>query len=293
MDGIVILDKPEGISSNSAANRVKKILGAKKAGHAGTLDPMASGVLVVLLGKAARLSEYIMSENKEYKAQIKFGLMTDTLDVWGEKLTEQQPCVSREQLLAALKEFQGESLQVPPSVSAIKIGGTPLYKYAREGKMLTADARSIFIHSIEMTSENLPYTADINVVCSKGTYIRSLCRDIGEKLSVPAVMSALVRTASGKFRLTDAVSFGDIEAAAVSGSAEDIVLSMDDAADSLIRTDAADECYDKLICGNKIYAETGIPPGTLVKIYCRGRFCAVGITDEDGIKPHKVLADKS
>ena len=293
MDGIVILDKPEGISSNSAANRVKKILGAAKAGHAGTLDPMASGVLVVLLGKAARLSEYITSENKEYSAQIKFGLMTDTLDVWGKILTEQQPDVSREDFLAVLAQFHGESFQVPPSVSAVKIAGKPLYKYAREGKMLTAEARKIFIHSAEMTAENLPYTADINVVCSKGTYIRSLCRDIGEKLSVPAVMSALIRTASGKYRLSDAVSFGDIEAAAASGTAENIVLSMDDAADSLIRADAADEFYDKLLCGNKIYTRTETPPGTTVKIYCRGRFCAVGIAEEDGIKPQKVLADKS
>ena len=204
MNGILILNKPKGMTSFAVVNTIHKLTKAK-AGHAGTLDPMATGILVILLGKATKSAKLFESSDKEYEAEMTFGVETDSLDSTGKVLSERKAAVTKEQLLSVMKEFEGEIEQVPPMVSAIKKQGVRLYKLARRGIEVEREPRRITIHRLELTSFSGD-KATIRVVCSKGTYIRSLCADIGAKLGCGAVMSGLVRTRSGEYSLNDAIS---------------------------------------------------------------------------------------
>lgn len=204
MNGVLILNKPKGMTSFAVVNTIHKLTKAK-AGHAGTLDPMAEGVLVILLGKATKQAKTFESSEKEYEAEMTLGIETDTLDSTGKVLATRTPEVSREQLTSAMKEFEGEIEQIPPMVSAIKMGGVRLYKLARKGIEVEREPRKITIHKLELLSFDRD-KASIRVACSKGTYIRSLCADIGKKLGCGATMSRLTRTRSGEFTLDKAVS---------------------------------------------------------------------------------------
>lgn len=211
MNGLILLDKPEGMTSFSAAAAVRRLFNLKKAGHTGTLDPMATGVLPVLLGSATRLSDYLLAADKSYVATMRLGVTTDTLDSTGKVLSQKEANISEERFLEVLNTFRGEILQVPPMYSAIKQNGQPLYKLARQGIETERAARKINIYEITLLEHTAPIDFTISVRCSKGTYIRTLCADIGEKLGCGAILTALRRTSTGGFSIDDCVTLEQLK----------------------------------------------------------------------------------
>ncbi|MBP6086790.1 MAG: tRNA pseudouridine(55) synthase TruB [Pelolinea sp.] len=207
--GVLVVDKPVGLSSHQVVQIIRQGTHIKRAGHTGTLDPRASGVLVVLVGPAVRLSEYLSAEDKRYQATIKLGEKTDTYDTDGVVTGTSEISISLEEFEAALQDFIGEIEQVPPPYSAIKVKGKPAYDLARRGEKVELEPRTIQVHSLEVLEWNPPEVV-VDVHCSSGTYIRSLAHDIGEKLGCGATLTALRRTKSGRFTLKDAQPLGKI-----------------------------------------------------------------------------------
>ena len=228
MIGIICLDKPGGITSFSAVSRIKRVAGAKKAGHAGTLDPMATGVLPVLLGGAARFAEFLPTHDKAYRATVKLGLTSSTLDSTGEILSRSPVSAGKQELLAVLPRFRGEIMQTPPMVSAISKNGVRLYELARRGVEVEREPRKITIRSLELVSyDESKHEYIIDVTCSKGTYIRALAADIGEALGCGAVMSALRRTMAAGFTLDDCVTLEQAGALASEGRLAEKIIPID------------------------------------------------------------------
>lgn len=205
IDGALLLDKPVGPSSNGVLQEAKRLVGARKAGHGGTLDPLASGLLLLLFGEATKLAGLLLDQDKEYLASVKLGETTATGDAEGEILERREVLVDRPDLDAALERFRGEIEQLPPMHSALKRDGVPLYKLARQGKAVERASRRIHILELEVASFEPP-RLDLRVRCSKGTYIRTLAQDIGAALGTGAHLRGLRRTASGRFRVEDALS---------------------------------------------------------------------------------------
>lgn len=211
INGVINLYKPPDITSHRAVKKVQAILGARKAGHAGTLDPFAEGVLLVCLNSATRIVQYLMELKKEYIVEFQLGMETDTFDITGRVIRETDPSgISESQLRDVLSGFQGEILQTPPAYSAVKKGGVPLYKLARKGIEVKAEPRRVFIEEIGLLNFNPP-CAIIKVRCSKGTYVRSLVKDIGRELGVGATVRSLKRTAIGDFKADAAVGFEELK----------------------------------------------------------------------------------
>ncbi len=209
-NGIVIINKEIGPTSQGVVNRVKRIFSASKAGHTGTLDPMATGVLPVLLERGVKASEFMLSQDKHYKATLLLGVTTDTEDVTGNILTECDSYPTEEEVLSVTESFVGEYLQTPPMYSALKVGGKKLCDLAREGITVEREPRQVVIHSL--TAEKInerEYTLDVH--CSKGTYIRTLCADIGKKLSCGGTMKTLCRASASGFNLSDAHTLSELE----------------------------------------------------------------------------------
>jgi tRNA pseudouridine55 synthase len=204
MKGVVIVDKPAGITSHDAVDRVKKLLGERKAGHTGTLDPMATGVLAVCVGEATKIASFLTGDDKVYEATMRLGVRTDTLDMTGQVLAEQEPRATDADVKAVLAAFAGKISQVPPQYSAVKVRGKALYKWARKGIRVEAPAREVEIREILLQGIELPRVR-FTVTCSKGTYIRTLCADMGDRLGCGAALEQLRRTRSGIFREEDAV----------------------------------------------------------------------------------------
>lgn len=216
MNGLIVLNKPLNISSHDAVFKVKKILKEKKVGHTGTLDPLASGILIICLGSATKLSQYLTTDSKIYRAKIMLGLSTKTYDLEGEVLEEVDNVnFTVEEVDKAIESFLGKSLQYPPIYSAIKKDGKKLYEYALKGETVEIEPREIEVFEAKRVSplvkENnrLVFEVDLNV--SKGTYIRSIANDIGKKLGVPSVLAGLVRSSCSGFTLSDACSLEDVE----------------------------------------------------------------------------------
>lgn len=208
--GIVVIKKEKGITSQGVVNRVKRLFGEKKAGHTGTLDPLATGVLPVLIGRAVKASEYMLCSDKYYKAELTLGITSDTEDITGNILTRTDTIPKECEVLSAIEAFVGAILQTPPMYSALKVGGKKLCDIARSGEVIEREPREITVHSICATRiSDTVYSLDVH--CSKGTYIRTLCADIGKKLGCGAVMSALERTRASVFTLADALTLEDIE----------------------------------------------------------------------------------
>ena len=211
MDGILIVNKPKGFTSQDVVSKVKKLLNEKKAGHTGTLDPLATGVLPVLLGNSTKLSKYLIEHDKTYIAKIKLGQKTDTGDSEGKIVEEKAvPEILVEDAKKVLDSFLGKQKQVPPMYSAIKINGKKLYEYARNGKTVEVPARDIEIYSIKLLGIEAK-EIEFEVSCSKGTYIRTLCEDIAVKLGTVGYMADLKRTVVDKFKIEDTYSFEEIE----------------------------------------------------------------------------------
>ena len=204
MDGIVIVDKPQGWTSQDVVSKLRGVFGTRRIGHGGTLDPLATGVLPVFVGRATRGVEFFEHAEKTYEAVLRLGLMTDTEDITGTVLEEKPVSVSREALESALQQFRGDILQVPPMYSAIKVNGQKLYDLARKGKQVERQARPVTIFKLECLEFD-GTAARLLVHCSKGTYIRTLCKDIGVALGCGGCMEQLRRVSAGSYELSGAV----------------------------------------------------------------------------------------
>ncbi len=210
--GILLLDKPSGPTSHDMVQIVRRGTGEKRVGHAGTLDPLATGLLVMCLGAATRLSEYLMDNDKRYQARVRFGQSTTTYDAAGEIVAESADLPSREAVEEALVKFRGPIQQRPPAYSAIKRNGQKAYTLARRGQLVELPPRPVEIYSLELRDWSSP-ECGLDVVCSAGTYIRSLAHDLGQLLGCGAHLSALRRTASGNFHVNEAVPLAELERA--------------------------------------------------------------------------------
>lgn len=210
-NGILNINKPEGWTSQDVVAKLRGRLHIRRVGHTGTLDPMATGVLPVCFGKATRIIEYYDDDFKTYEAEMKLGMVTDTLDITGTVLETKPVDVSEEDVIQAIDSFRGWITQIPPKYSALKVNGKPLYKYAREGAEVEIKSRKIYVADIQPVEVNLGENRILfRVTCSKGTYIRTICDDIGKKLGCGGTMTALQRTQSGCFRVEDARTLPEI-----------------------------------------------------------------------------------
>lgn len=228
MDGVIIVDKPRDFTSFDVVAVMRRLCGQKKIGHTGTLDPMATGVLPLLLGKATRAASLLEDTDKEYEAGFRLGYSTDTQDVTGKTLRQSSRRVNREQVEAALAAFRGDILQTPPMYSAVQINGRRLYDLARQGIEVEREARPVTIYQLELTDfDEEAQSGTLNVRCSKGTYIRTICADIGEALGTFGVMSSLRRTAAAGFRLADSVTLDEARELSAQGTLENKVLPVE------------------------------------------------------------------
>ena len=289
VNGLLNIHKPVGPTSFQIIERLRRLTGIRKIGHTGTLDPLASGVLPICLGHTVRLSEYLSGEDKVYRAEITFGVQTTTDDAEGEILTRQDVSFGRDAIEALLPEFTGEIAQVPPQYAAIKVDGKHMYDLARQGTPVAAMPRAIRIDRLMLLDWSLP-RALIEVACSKGTYIRALARDLGERLGCGAYLTSLVRTQCGVFAIADAVAFDTLNAAA---DWRAYVLAPDVALQAwpMIQLDAAGT--DRIAHGHAVTAPDAHAPGTLVRAYdAHGQFCAVlrAATESGVLRPEKVFA---
>ncbi len=222
MDGIIVIDKPKGVTSHDVVDRIRRISGVRRVGHGGTLDPLATGLLVILIGRATKMSEEVMGGDKEYVATIKLGEERDTDDAMGVVTNVAAvPQDAIERLQAALPKFTGDILQRPPAYSAIKKNGTKLYKMARKGIKIEAEPRAVRVDSIAVEVGLLPFV-QLRIKCSKGTYIRALARDLGREIGSFAHIVELRRTRSGAFKIEDGKKLSEIS------TLQDIMVMLDD-----------------------------------------------------------------
>lgn len=226
-NGMLVIDKPEGWTSHDVVAKCRRLLGERRIGHAGTLDPMATGVLPVFVGRATRAVEFAAEEGKEYLAGLRLGMVTDTQDVTGTVLAQSPVTVSRADVEKILLRFRGDIMQIPPMYSAIKQGGKKLYELARAGKEVDRPPRPVTISALELTGQSAPEEMTLRVVCSKGTYVRTLCHDIGEALGCGGCLSSLRRTRAAGFTLEGAVTLPALEEAAGRGEADKLLLPVD------------------------------------------------------------------
>ena len=242
MNGILLVDKPKDWTSSDVVAKLRGVLHERRIGHSGTLDPMATGLLVVFVGRATRAVEFAESHEKQYRASLRLGLSTDTQDITGKRVGGEPRPVDDGELERALAAFRGDILQLPPMYSAIKVGGKKLYEIARRGGTVERKPRPVHISELRVLGREGEDVL-LDVTCSKGTYIRTLCHDIGEKLGCGGCMSALRRTRAGVFRLEDAYTLEQVQQAADRGEAEALLLPVDRlfAACPALHLDAAGE----------------------------------------------------
>ena len=225
--GVINIYKEAGYTSHDVVAKLRGILKQKKIGHTGTLDPQAQGVLPVCLGKGTKLCDLLADHDKEYEAVLRLGITTDTQDMEGNVLQESSVQVSEEEVCTCILSFQGEQMQVPPMYSALKVGGKKLYELAREGKTIERKPRPVVFYEIRILDMDLPLVR-ISVTCSKGTYIRTLCNDIGEKLGCGGAMEELLRTQSGNFTLEESMTLSQVEEAVANGTIGEKIVSIED-----------------------------------------------------------------
>jgi tRNA pseudouridine55 synthase len=249
MDGILNIHKPSGPTSFSVVAKVKQLVREPKAGHGGTLDPLASGVLPVFLGQATRLTEFLMEYPKSYRAEIELGVATDSYDAEGTVTGRSDASgITLDDIVKTLSQFRGEILQKPPVYSALKHKGQPLYKLARQGQSVEIGSRPASIYRLEMITFNLPYLS-LDVECSKGTYIRSMAHDLGVSLGCGAHLKGLIRSAYGPFDIKDAMTLEQLETAVKDGSWMGLIKPMDTVLSLWKRVDLSEEQVQKVICG--------------------------------------------
>ena len=252
--GMIDVYKAKGFTSHDVVAKLRGICKQKKVGHTGTLDPDAVGVLPVCLGCATRLCDMLTEKDKEYVAVLRLGVTTDTQDITGKVLAEKEVTESVEKVREVISSFEGEQLQIPPMYSALKVNGKKLYELAREGKEIERKARPIVVHEIEILSENMPEFT-IRVKCSKGTYIRTICHDIGQKLSCGGAMVSLKRTKVGNFGIEDSYTLSRIEDMAKEGRLCEILLPVEKVFEKLPEIRVKEETMKALLNGNQLRRE--------------------------------------
>lgn len=258
MNGIILVDKPKDWTSHDVVAKLRGVLYERRIGHSGTLDPLATGLLVVFVGRATRAVEFAEADSKEYIAGLNLGVSTDTQDITGNIVAESAALPDEAALREALGRFIGDIEQIPPMYSAIKIGGKKLYELARRGESVERAPRKITVSAIDIAGRDGDDYI-LNISCSKGTYVRTLCSDIGEALGCGACMSSLRRTRAGVFSVDDAHSLADIEAAVREGRLSDIILPVDTLFASFPKLTVSQSAAKRLKNGNiiKISAEDG------------------------------------
>lgn len=287
MDGFLNVLKPPGMSSGTVVAIVKRVTG-EKAGHAGTLDPEASGILPVMVGRATRLFDFMVEKTKTYLAEIAFGAATDTQDAQGRVIARGTAYPSPEALQAILPRFTGDILQTPPLYSALKIGGETLYKLALKGKTAEIPARPIHIDSIDFLGETPRHGALLRVVCGRGTYIRTLCADIGDALGCPAHMRFLLREQTGAFTLDTAVTVEELK----SGAAAEHLLPLDTPLTHLPRFDVPANLRKLCLNGVRLRPDEwpGAPEEGFVRLYIEDQLIGISRAEADGtLTPRAVL----
>lgn len=252
LNGVINIYKEKGYTSHDVVARLRGIVRQRRIGHTGTLDPDATGVLPVCLGSATKLCDMLTDWDKEYAAGLRLGLVTDTQDIWGNILKEKPADVTKEQARSAILSFVGGYAQLPPMYSALKVDGRRLYELAREGKEVERKPRNITIHELEILSMQLPEIS-LRVVCSKGTYIRTLCHDIGAKLGCGAVMSRLERTRTGSFALESAHKLDEIESLYKQGRIEEVLIPVDRMFEDLAEVHVVDAAIKLVENGNSFF----------------------------------------
>lgn len=289
-NGVVNLLKPPGMSSQYAVNAVKRLLGVNKAGHTGTLDPGAAGVLPVCLGKATRLFDYLVDKDKRYIAEITFGKATDTIDSYGKIIDTCDKAVETLDLNNIIQDFVGTIKQIPPAYSAINYEGKRLYQLALKGIHIDIPARDVCIDDIKVLQQTGESSYLLDIKCGRGTYIRSLCRDIGEALGTCAFMSLLIRASSGKFIAESALSIEELESACNDQSIEKYITSIEEILCDMPKLELKAECKKKVDNG------VGIPAHEYKDqisdkeflLYCCG-FKGIGHVTDDQIKIKTLL----
>lgn len=286
-DGILCIDKPPGPTSHDVVSRVRRLANTRKVGHGGTLDPLASGLLVLGIGRATRLLEYILGQPKEYQALVRLGQTSSTYDGEGEIVDSGSTEVSEADLIAALVRFRGQIRQVPPMYSALKREGKPLYELARQGVAVEREARDVTIYELELLSYEPP-DLTLHVKCSSGTYIRSLAHDLGQELNSGAYLAGLRRTAVGPFQLNEAAPLQTLTTEAL----DDHVQSMDSAVIHLSRLELPGVDAGRLATGQRIPRRAGDPEEALVRVYDEaGVFVGIARQEGDRWRPHKIFYD--
>jgi tRNA pseudouridine55 synthase len=289
VDGVLLLDKPRGMSSNHALQAARRLLNAEKAGHTGTLDPLATGLLPLCFGEATKFSGELLNADKRYLAELRLGITTDTGDAEGTVIEERPVACGCDQVAAVLDAFRGPIEQVPPMYSALKRDGKPLYAYAREGVELEREVRRVTIHELRCT-RCAPPLVEIDVLASKGTYIRTLGADIGTRLGCGAHLSALRRTGVGRLDLAAAVSLDQLEALPPEDR-QGLLLPVDAlvAAWPAVRLDG--EQTRRILLGQALRV-AGLAAGLLRLIGVEGNFLGVGTCGEDGVlRPQRLVAN--
>lgn len=276
MDGIIVLDKPFGKTSHDMVYFVRRLFGIKKVGHTGTLDPEATGVLPICIGKATKTCDMLTNSDKAYTAELVLGMTTDTLDSSGEILTEQPINVTKDEIVVAINSFIGEIKQIPPMFSAVKKDGKKLYELARQGISVEREPRKIKIYGIKILNINLDLgTVKIDVECSKGTYIRTLCDDIGRKLGTGAYMNSLVRTKSAGYSIDNSYTAEELQRLKENGNLESAVIPLDTVFDMYDRIELNEFLSKKVKSGVRIRT-TPAKNGKMYRLYDEnGKFLSV------------------
>lgn len=297
MNGVINVYKEKGYTSHDIVAILRKVFNQKKIGHTGTLDPEAEGVLPVCLGKATKLASMITDGTKEYIAVVQFGRTTTTGDHTGETIESYEYVFNRQSVINVVDSFRGEYMQTPPMYSALKINGQKLYDIARQGKTIEREPRKIYIHDITILDIDSPDSIKIKVKCSKGTYIRTLCEDIGEKLGYGAHMNGLIRTSSGRFNLTGSHKLDEINRLKDEDNLQSIVLRMDNILGDYPVVYTKPEADRLILNGNRIRTDQiniSVEVDSIVRLYTSdnvfvGLYSVIDKDDSIILKPYKIL----
>lgn len=282
IDGILLLDKPRGMTSNQALQCAKRLYRACKAGHTGSLDPIATGLLPLCFGEATKISQFLLDADKRYWTVFELGVETETYDTEGEVVAVRPVQASRRQVEAALKAFTGEIQQLPPMYSAVKVEGKALYKLARQGIQVERQPRQVVVHQIRVLGWPADNRLELEIACSKGTYVRALAHDLGQVLGCGAHMAELRRLGVGDLDLARAVSLEALEALASPAEREALLIPVDQALSGLPEVRLTAMATHYLLQGQPVSVRHTHPPGW-VRLYARdGRFLGMGEVLDDG-----------
>jgi len=284
--GVINVLKPPGMTSHDVVNFLRRLFQIKKIGHSGTLDPAAAGVLPVFIGKAAKAIEFFMDDDKEYIAEMRFGVTTDTGDLDGNVTNISKVNITKSHLEETLKQFTGEISQVPPMYSAVRYKGKKLYELARKGIVVERKPRNVKIYSLDLIDYSHD-TAIVKVACSKGTYIRTLCEDIGNMLGCGACLSCLVRTSSGPFKIENSFTLEEIQDAVLNGKLDDVLLPVDRFLEKMPKVNLAVDKEGFFSKGKMINGDFQFlnDIDTLVRVYNNKEFLGIAkvVKDKDSI----------